>query len=115
MALPTIIEKDLLDSLHAQAEQLMNGKRGDIDTLCDVVAKTAKVVVARARAGTILPEECVLTQRTILNEVARVEQAMIARVESEIGRTDYKSKLAVVVPICLTFAGIAIAAFALLK
>jgi len=95
----TNIEITLLKDLHSQAESLENGAKGNIEVMCSVVAKTAKVVVAMARTGGVSPVECELRQATCLKNVrmAIADAAM---------KSDWKAKLAVWVPLSAALMGI---------
>jgi hypothetical protein len=86
------IEATLLDDLYSQAVSLENGHTGDMAMISSVVAKTAKVVVAMARTGGVSPAECKGQQERFYK---RIEALVIERV----GRSDWKAKLAVWLPL----------------
>ena len=102
----TNIEETLLNDLHAQAESLENGKKGDAETMSSVVAKTAKVVVAMARTGGVSPQECSDHRAYCVSEIKRT-------VEESIGKSDWKAKLAVWVPMSGALFGLGLKVFSL--
>ena len=92
----TNIEETLLDGLHDQAMSLQNGKRGDMETMSEVIGKMARVVVAMAKMGGVSSTECRENQQHLINETRQLN-----------GSSDWKAKLAIVIPICGTVGAIA--------
>lgn len=102
--MPTLtnIEDTFLTDLHAQAESLTNGNNGNMQVLCDVMGKTAKVVVAMARTGGVSPSECKAVQQSLIDETRRLSE-----------QSDWKAKLAMWIPITLGVLALAAAALKL--
>ena len=88
--MPTLteVEHTLLKRLERKADSLKNVAKGDIEVLSEVVADIAHVLVARARMGSVSPQEC-LSNRTEQDGT-------------------WKTALAVTIPVCGTVAAIAL-------
>jgi hypothetical protein len=66
MAEQTPLEEEALSSLEKKAKMLTNGKRGDLDHLCEVVAELTGLFIASIRTGFMTAEDCRIAQHVFL-------------------------------------------------
>lgn len=108
MAMLSNIEIALLNDLDRQADELEKCKKDEdvYQRISDVVAKTAKVVVAMAKTGGVTYNECKRAQSDILGAIDTAIKSKVDEINSKIGESDWKARAAVWVPLSGAFFGL---------
>ena len=73
---PTPVEREAVDNYLKKADMLTNGKRGDVDHLCEVMRDFAHLFVTSISSGGVTPVECRLNMAEHNAELDMIREAI---------------------------------------